>query len=55
MMGEKRLVLSESVMVHMLADIDQIVTEHSIDSTQFSDDEWWAKLRSAVDGEDYKQ
>lgn len=53
MSSERRLTLTESVMTHMLADIDQIVTEHSIDPTMFTDEDWWAKLRRAVDGEDY--
>jgi hypothetical protein len=54
-MTEPRLILNESVMTHMLADIDQIVTEHEIDPTQFTDGQWWLKLRRAVEGEDYKR
>lgn len=52
-MPEKRLILTESVMTHMLADIDQIVTMHAIDPTMFSDEDWWAKLRRSVNGDDY--
>ena len=48
------LVLTESVMTHMLADLDQIVTEMEMNPGQFSRLEWVAKLRRAVDGEDYK-
>jgi hypothetical protein len=51
---EKRLILTESVMTHMLADLDQIVTEHAMDPAQKTDEQWWAMLRHAVDGEDYK-
>jgi len=45
--------MSEPAFVHMLADIDQIVTEHEIAPWQFDDATWWAKLRHAVDGKDY--
>jgi hypothetical protein len=51
----RQLVLTESVMTHMLADIDQIVTEWEQYSAQFTTEEWFAKLRHAVDGEDYKR
>lgn len=57
-LGEQKtgtLVLYESVMTHMLADLDQIVTEHEMDSTQFPNHVWWNKLRHAVEGEDYKR
>lgn len=50
----KTLVLNESVMTHMLADLDQIVTEMEIDFRQRSIFEWVSTLRHAVDGRDYK-
>lgn len=49
-----RLILTEPVMIHMLADIDQIVTEHELDPAQRSDKDWWAMLRWTVDGNDYR-
>lgn len=52
---EKQLILTESVMTHMLADLDQIVTEMGMDYGQFTPEQWIRKLRHAVDGEDYKQ
>lgn len=52
---EPQLVLTESVMTHILADIDQIVTEHDMNPTQKSDEDWWKMLRHSVDGEDYKR
>lgn len=48
----KTLVLTESVMTHMLADLDQIITEMETDFRQRSI--WVSMLRHAVDGEDYK-
>lgn len=33
---------------------DSFVTEHAMDPTQKTDEQWWAMLRHAVDGEDYK-
>lgn len=54
-MTDKQLVLTESVMIHMLADIDQIVTEWEQYSAQKTTEEWFAMLRRAVDGEDYKR
>jgi len=48
------LELNESVMAHMLADLDQIITEMEMNPERFSRLEWVAKLRRAVDGEDYK-
>lgn len=50
----KTLVLTESVMTHMLADLDQIVTEMHMDFGQRSLADWLSMLRHAVDGEDYK-
>jgi hypothetical protein len=37
----------------MLADIDQIITEHTINPTQFSEAVWWEKLHDAAIGRDY--
>jgi hypothetical protein len=51
----KQLVLTESVMTHMLTDIDQIVTEMEIGFSQRHSSDWIAMLRAAVDGEDYKR
>lgn len=51
----RRLILTESVMTHMLVDLDQIVTEHEMDPTQFTDEQWWQKLRHCAEGEDYKR
>lgn len=52
---ERQLVPTESVMTHILADIDQIITEHSLEPTQFTNEQWWAKLRHAVEGKDYER
>lgn len=50
-----RLILTESVMTHMLADLDQIITEMTINFGQRPLPDWLAMLRDAVDGEDYKR
>jgi len=42
-------------MTHMLADIDQIVTEMELDPDARSLWDWTDMLRAAVDGEDYKR
>jgi hypothetical protein len=52
-MPAEGVVLTEGVMVHMLADIDQIITEYELDSGQRTPDEWMAMLRHAVEGSDY--
>jgi hypothetical protein len=49
----RQLVLSLDVACHMLADIDQIITEHTINPTQFSEAVWWEKLHDAAIGRDY--
>ena len=51
----KSLVLDESVMTHMLADLDQIVTEMQMNPTDRPFEDWLVMLRAAVDGEDYKR
>lgn len=50
---ERRFVLTESVMTHMLADLDQIITEMQMNPGQRPLQEWLIMLRSAVEGEDY--
>lgn len=47
------VILTGTIMTHMLADLDQLITEHELDPTQFTDEQWWARLRHAVDGTDY--
>lgn len=51
---EKPDQLSESVLSHILADVDQIVAEMETDSTARPIDHWIAQLRHAVDGKDYR-
>jgi hypothetical protein len=51
----QQLVLTESVMTHMLADIDQIVTEMEMNFKSRHHTDWAAMLRHAVDGEDYRR
>lgn len=52
---QKQLVLTQSVMVHMLADIDQIVTEMQQWPDQKPLHAWVDMLRHAVDGKDYER
>lgn len=52
-MTAKGLVLTEGAMIHMLADIDQIVTEMEMDYGQREYQEWIQMLRYAVEGNDY--
>lgn len=42
-------------MIHMLADLDQIITEMEMDNKKRPIDDWISMLRHAVDGEDYKR
>jgi hypothetical protein len=42
-------------MTHMLADIDQIVTEMEMNFKSRHHTDWAAMLRHAVDGEDYRR
>lgn len=51
---QKTLILTESVMGHMLADIDQILVEMESAYGSHTLLEWMAMLRHAVNGEDYK-
>jgi hypothetical protein len=53
--SRKRLALTESVMMHMLADLDQIVTEMEMDINQRPIADWLAMLRYTVEGQDYKR
>jgi hypothetical protein len=40
-------------MTHILADIDQIVTEYEMNPAQWPPSVWMAKIRHSVDGRDY--
>ena len=51
--GKRDFVLTESVMTHILADIEQIVDEWQFNPGQRSDEEWFIMLRAALAGEDY--
>ena len=46
--------MTEDMFAHMLADIDQIVTEMELDYEQRRPGEWIGMLRRAVDGTDYR-
>jgi len=52
---EPQLALTLDTATHMLADLDQIVTEMEMNLEQRPADDWLAMLRHAVDGEDYKR
>ena len=54
LLNGKRVVRDEdSLFAHQLADIDQIICEHEMEPLQFTESEWWAKLKVAADGTEY--
>lgn len=51
----KRLILTESVMTHMLTDLAEIIGEMEVNPEPRSLDDWICFLRNAVDGKDYER
>jgi hypothetical protein len=51
----RQLTLTVDTAAHMLADIDQIITEMEMNPEQRTLNHWTEMLRRAVDGEDYKR
>lgn len=49
------LTLTVDTAAHMLADLDQIISEMENNLHQRSFNQWISMLRRAVDGEDYKR